>query len=292
MTLPRPLLKVAAGPAARAGLRVGDLGRGPAADHHLSVVGRNRSRTAGNDGQARDQSARRFTRRQRGGPARRVSPADRVRVDPTHHSPTFGPSRPEFLSDSIPRRCGGHSDSAVPRSPRVATRRDVRRLHRRCRAAAAVACLLAHLECVSRGARNQTAHARDALGYRGSLLPVIVLGTYAEARKIRFIDLPFWLWVGAILPSFSSPSPHRKAILAELIGFGIHQRDLIAPFTEDSQAVPRRRLCRALPWRTSGWHRTTPGSESAPFHRAPHHYVVGSAQDPLPFDVRQRVRLQ
>jgi hypothetical protein len=94
MTLPRPLLKVAAGPAARAGLRVGDLGRGPAADHHLSVVGRNRSRTAGNDGQARDQSARRFTRRQRGGPARRVSPADRVRVDPTHDSPTFGPSRP------------------------------------------------------------------------------------------------------------------------------------------------------------------------------------------------------
>jgi serine phosphatase RsbU (regulator of sigma subunit) len=62
VTLPRPLLKVAAGPAARAGLRVGDLGRGPAADHHLSVVGRNRSRTAGNDGQARDQSARRFTR--------------------------------------------------------------------------------------------------------------------------------------------------------------------------------------------------------------------------------------
>jgi phosphoserine phosphatase RsbU/P len=51
------------------------------------------------------------------------------------------------------------------------------------------------------------------LGTAGALLPVIVLGSYTEARGIEFIDLPFWLWVGAILALFLLPFSFAYAVV-------------------------------------------------------------------------------
>jgi hypothetical protein len=49
-------------------------------------------------------------------------------------------------------------------------------------------------------------------GTAGALLPVMILGTYIETRGIQFIDLPFWLYVGAILALYLLPLSFAYAV--------------------------------------------------------------------------------
>src|SRR5262249_53899651 len=50
-------------------------------------------------------------------------------------------------------------------------------------------------------------------GTAGALLPLIILGTYVALRGIEFIDLPFWLWFGAILTLYLLPFSFAYAVV-------------------------------------------------------------------------------
>ena len=54
--------------------------------------------------------------------------------------------------------------------------------------------------------------ARHAGGTAGALVPLIIVGTYAEAHDLEFIELPFWVWVGAIMAVLLLPLSFAYAV--------------------------------------------------------------------------------
>ena len=49
-------------------------------------------------------------------------------------------------------------------------------------------------------------------GTAGALVPLIIVGTYAEAHDLEFIELPFWVWVGAIMAVLLLPLSFAYAV--------------------------------------------------------------------------------
>ena len=50
-------------------------------------------------------------------------------------------------------------------------------------------------------------------GTAGALLPITALGIYMEATKVEFLELPFWLWVGAVAALLLLPISLAYAIV-------------------------------------------------------------------------------
>ena len=49
-------------------------------------------------------------------------------------------------------------------------------------------------------------------GTAGALVPLIIVGTYAQAHDLEFIELPFWVWVGAIMALLLLPLSFAYAV--------------------------------------------------------------------------------
>ena len=49
-------------------------------------------------------------------------------------------------------------------------------------------------------------------GTAAALVPLIIVGTYAEAHDLEFIELPFWVWVGAIMAILLLPLSFAYAV--------------------------------------------------------------------------------
>ena len=49
-------------------------------------------------------------------------------------------------------------------------------------------------------------------GTAAALVPLIIVGTYAEANDLEFIELPFWVWVGAIMAVLLLPLSFSYAV--------------------------------------------------------------------------------
>jgi len=50
-------------------------------------------------------------------------------------------------------------------------------------------------------------------GTAGALLPITILGSYVAIRGMEVVDLPFWLWVGAILATYLLPVSFAYAVI-------------------------------------------------------------------------------